>query len=132
MNEDFAHKILIVDDEPHIRAFLRLVVGELGATEVREAADGATALLLYQRFAPDLVLLDINLLGEDGVAVLGKLFAYDPKAHVVMLTAVASRDIVEKCSAAGVLNYIRKDLPRPELIKILRETWASLGTGQNA
>ncbi len=126
MNDTFAHKILIVDDEPHIRVYLRLVVTGLGAVEIREAADGAAALLMYQQFAPDLVLLDINLLGEDGVSVLGKLLAFDPLAKVVMLTAVASREIVEKCAAAGALNFIRKDMPRPDLVKTLHDTWAGL------
>jgi DNA-binding NarL/FixJ family response regulator len=130
MNAPFAHKVLIVDDESHIRAYLRLVVTSLGAVEIREAADGANALLMYQQFAPDLVLLDINLVGEDGVAVLGKLLALDAHARVVMLTAVASREMVEKCVAAGALNFIRKDLSRSELIKILHETWAGLDLAQ--
>jgi CheY-like chemotaxis protein len=130
MNQTFAPKVLIVDDESHIRAYLRLVVTSLGAEEIREAADGANALLIYQQFAPDLVLLDINLVGEDGVSVLGKLLALDAQARVVMLTAVASREVVEKCVAAGALNFVRKDLTRPELIKILHETWAGLDLAQ--
>ena len=130
MNEDFARKVLIVDDEAHIRVYLRLVAGELGAVDIRDAADGAAALLLYREFAPDLVLLDVNLVGEDGVAVLSKLLAFDAQARVVMLTAVASRAIVEKCVDAGALNYLRKDLPRAELIQLLRATWASIGAEQ--
>jgi len=130
MNDAFAHKVLIVDDEPHIRAYLRLVVASLGAVEIHDVPDGANALFMYQQFAPDLVLLDINLVGEDGVSVLAKLLALDAHARVVMLTAVASRDVVERCAAAGALNFIRKDLPRTELIKILRETWAGLNLVQ--
>ncbi len=125
MNEEFAQKVLIVDDESHIRAFLRLVVGELGAVDVREAGDGPNAMLLYKHFEPDLVLLDVNLPGEDGLTILGKLRAFDPAARVVMMTAVASREMVEKCIAGGVLNYIRKDLPRAQLLPLLRETWAA-------
>jgi len=132
MNEVFARKVLIVDDEPHIRAFLRMVVTELGALETHEAADGVAALLAYREFAPDLVLLDINLIGDDGVTVLGKLLALDPNARVVMLSAVASREVVEQCADAGVLNFIRKDLPRGELLKLLRETWASANAEPNA
>jgi DNA-binding NarL/FixJ family response regulator len=131
MNAAFAHKVLIVDDEPHVRAFLRLVLEELGTVEVREAADSPNALLMYQHFEPDLVLLDVNLPGENGLTVLEKLLALDADAQVVMLTAVASREMVEKCTAAGVLNYIRKDLPRDQLVKLLRETWASACAGQS-
>ena len=123
MNTAFAQKVLIVDDEPHIRTFLRLIVGELGAVEIREAADSPNALLMYRQFEPDLVLLDVNLPGEDGLAILGKLHAINANVRVVMLTAVASRDMVEKCTAMGVLNYIRKDLSREQLLQLLRETW---------
>jgi DNA-binding NarL/FixJ family response regulator len=132
MNESIPHKVLIVDDEPHLRAYLRLVVAELGATDIQEAGDCANALLMYNFQQPDLVLLDVNLPGEDGLAILAKLLDLNPDARVVMLTAVASREMVEKCSAAGALNYVRKDQPRGEMVKLMRETWLEACSEQSA
>jgi DNA-binding NarL/FixJ family response regulator len=124
MANDFPARVLIVDDEPHIRAYLKLIVGEAGATDIKEAGDSANALLMYQHQEPELVLLDFNLPGDDGLAILERILAHDPDACVVMMTAVASRETVEKCAAAGALNYIRKDTPRDQILQTLRSTWA--------
>ncbi|HTB63440.1 MAG TPA: response regulator [Opitutales bacterium] len=128
MAEDFPTKVLIIDDEPHIRAYLRLIVGDAGAKEIKEAGDGPNALLMYQHFEPDLVMLDFNLPGEDGLAILERILAHDPAACVVMMTAVASREMVEKCAAAGALNYIRKDTPRDQILSTLRSSWNDANT----
>ncbi len=126
MAADFAERVLIVDDEAHIRTYLRLILHELGAKEIYEAGDSPNALLLYQQQQPELVLLDFNLPGEDGLQILERLLKFDPHAAVVMMTAVASREVVEQCAASGALNYIRKDTPREGIAKALRETWATL------
>jgi two-component system chemotaxis response regulator CheY len=126
MATDFPKRVLIIDDEPHIRGYLRLIVSEAGATDVKEAGDCPNALLMYQHQEPQLVLLDFNLPGEDGLAILERILAHDPAACVVMMTAVASREMVEKCAAAGALNYIRKDTPRDQILNTLRATWADV------
>jgi len=124
MANDFPNRILIVDDEPHIRSYLRLIVSEAGADDIKEATDGANALLMYQHQEPELVLLDFNLPGQDGLAILERLLALDPAACVVMMTAVASREMVEKCAAAGAANYVHKDTPRDQIVQTIRTTWA--------
>jgi len=124
MAQDFPQRVLIIDDEPHIRTYLRMILADAGATDIKEAGDCANALLMYQHQEPDLVLLDFNLPGEDGLAILERILALDPAAQVVMMTAVASRETVEKCAAAGAANYIRKDTPRSQILQTLREVWA--------
>lgn len=124
MGQAFPKRVLIVDDEPHIRSYLRLILGEMGATDIKEAGDSPNALLMYKHLEPELVLLDVNLPGEDGLAILERILALDPQARVVMMTAVASREIVEKCAAAGALNYIRKDTPRDQIRKTLEASLA--------
>ncbi len=125
MSHPFASRVLIVDDEPHVRAYLRLILSGMGAAEIKEAADSPNALLMYSHLKPELVLLDVNLPGEDGLAILEKIIARDPEARVVMMTAVASREIVEKCAALGALNYVRKDTPRDQIEKTLLDTWVA-------
>ncbi len=102
-----------------------MILSDAGATDIKEAGDGANACaLIYQHQSPELVLLDFNLPGEDGLAILERILALDPNARVVMMTAVASREMVEKCAAAGALNYIRKDTPRSQILQTLRAVWA--------
>ena len=61
-------KILIAEDEAHIRSLISLIVSSLGAEVVGEASDGEQAMILYRQFRPDMVILDINMPKLDGVA----------------------------------------------------------------
>ena len=69
----FPGKILIVDDEAHVRKFVGLIVRGLGEPAVIEASDGKEALAKYAAEAPDLVLLDVNMPVLDGVHTLAAL-----------------------------------------------------------
>jgi CheY-like chemotaxis protein len=118
-------KILIVDDELHVRKFVSLIVRDLGAPAIVEASDGKEALAKYSAESPDLVLLDVNMPVLDGVNTLTALRKQDPEAVVIMLTSLANRQTIEKCLNAGAAGYIRKDTPREtiltELTALVRE-----------
>lgn len=119
-------KVLIVDDEVHLRKYLgQLIQAAFGAPLVLEAADGATAVSTYAAERPDLVLLDINLIGSSGLDVLGRILADDPDAVVVMLTAVDVRHAVEEATAKGAAGYILKDTPFEEIVQTLHEIVAA-------
>jgi CheY-like chemotaxis protein len=118
----FNGKILLVDDEPHIRKFVGLLLKQLGSPTIIEAANGREALALYEQEQPDLVLLDVNMPGLDGIATLRKLRELDPEVVVIMLTSLASRQVVEGAADLGACLYIRKDTPKDQMLKMLRET----------
>jgi len=80
------HRLLIVDDHAHFRALARALLRGEGFDVVGEAADAETAILETRRLTPDVVLLDIQLPGEDGFAVCERLREEDP-APVVILTS---------------------------------------------
>jgi two-component system chemotaxis response regulator CheY len=90
-------KILLTDDEPHIRKFIGLVLKKLGDPRILEAADGAIAVKLFEQEKPDLVLLDVNMPNMDGIQALAEIRRIDPDAIVVMLTSLANRQTVEEC-----------------------------------
>ena len=113
---NFTGKVLITDDEAHIRKFVSLVVKRLGAPVVLEATNGQEAVEIYQREKPDLVLLDVNMPILDGVGALTRIRELDPAALVVMLTSLTNRQTVETCARLGALDYLRKDIPRDEMI----------------
>ena len=99
-------RVLVVDDEPHIRAVLR---GYLAADgfEVVEAADGPAALSAVRDERPDLVLLDVMLPGVDGLEVL-RLLRAGSDVYVILVTARAEE--VDKLVGLGVGadDYITK------------------------
>lgn len=117
----YPRKILLTDDEPHIRKFIGLVLKKFGNPQILEAGDGALAVQLYQQENPDLVLLDVNMPNMDGLQALEQIKRLDPDALVVMLTSLANRHTVEECVRLGAADYIRKDTPRDELTARFQE-----------
>lgn len=116
-------RILIAEDEVHIRSLIALIVTSLGAEVVGEASDGEQALSLYQQHSPDMVILDINMPKLDGIAVLKQIMAINPRTLVVMLTSLNALDVVKECIDSGAWNYILKNTTAEELHKAISETW---------
>jgi len=118
----FNGKVLLVDDEPHIRKFMSLLLAQLGSPTVIEASNGSDAIEVYKRETPDLVLLDVNMPIMDGIGALKGIMAVDPDAIIIMLTSQSSRNLISQAAEIGASNYIRKDTPKDEILKSLRET----------
>jgi two-component system chemotaxis response regulator CheY len=117
-------RVLIADDELHIRSLIGMIVASLGAEVVAEAADGEQALSLYKQFMPDMVMLDINMPKMDGIKVLKQIMAINNKTLVVMLTSLNALETVKECIDSGAYNYILKNTTAAELHKAISETWS--------
>ncbi|MBM3855178.1 MAG: response regulator, partial [Verrucomicrobia bacterium] len=70
---NFTGMILLVDDEPHIRKFVSLILKQLGNPIIVEAGNGEEAIAAYQREDPDLVLMDVSMPRKDGIETLKAL-----------------------------------------------------------
>lgn len=117
-------RVLIADDEAHIRSLIGLIVTSLGAEVVAEAADGEEALSLFRQHSPDMVMLDINMPKLDGIRVLKQIMAIHPRTLVVMLTSLNTVDVVRECLDNGAYNYILKNATAEELHREISSTWA--------
>ena len=117
----FSGKILLVDDEVHIRKFVSLILKQIGQPVIAEAGNGEEALRAYQSDKPDIVLLDVNMPRMDGMETLRKLKETDPDCVVIMLTSLANRESVERALELGAAGYIRKDTPKDEIARALSE-----------
>jgi CheY-like chemotaxis protein len=117
---------LIVDDEPHVRVFLRLVLNELGIETIWEAADGGEALDIAEQRQPELILLDINLPVLGGVEVMKQLSATQPETPVVVISSQRSKQTVLDCHQLGAIAYVLKDSSKDETLRILAEALDSL------
>jgi CheY-like chemotaxis protein len=116
-------RVLLVDDESHVRLFVKTVMHSMGCEVVAQAANGKEALEQFDKFAPDLVMLDVNMPVMDGIAALKELRKKSDKVAIVMLTSLASAEVVEQCLEAGANYHLRKDLPVDELKQEIRDTW---------
>ena len=114
---------LVVDDEAHVRMFIKLILKELGVQNIREAKNGLEALEAYRSQPSDCVLMDVNMAGMDGLEALEIFSKEFPKAIIIMITSSATREVVEKCIERGARNYIRKDTPKQEIANILKSTF---------
>ena len=109
-------KILIVDDEPHIRQMMRLTL-EAAGYEVGEAVDGHGGLARFgdgREWAA--VLLDQKMPGIDGLETLRQLKARVPEACVVMVTAFASIELAVDAMRLGATDFLRKPMT-PEMLR---------------
>ncbi len=119
---NFTGMILLVDDEPHIRKYVSLILKQLGTPMIVEAGNGEEALAAYRREDPDLVLMDVNMPKMDGIETLKQLKEIDPNCVVIMLTSLANRETIDQALELGAVNYIRKDTPKEEIAKSLSDT----------
>jgi two-component system chemotaxis response regulator CheY len=111
-------KILVVDNEPHVCDVLRKFLVSKGYSVV-EAYDGDKALAVYSKEKPDLVLLDVLMPGKDGIETLREMRALNPKAGIIMVTAVRDEDVAQKAMLEGAYGYITKPFDPYYLERVL-------------
>ncbi len=114
--------IMIVDDEPLVRASLQSFLNweEYGYSFVCEASDGFEALEEMEKHHVDLILLDIQMPGMDGLEFLEKLEDRSPRPGVIVLSANDHYTFVRKAFQLGAMDYILKsDLDEKTLLELL-------------
>ena len=119
-------RVLLADDESHIRTLMRVLMTTMNCKVVGEAKDGQEAAFLYRKLKPDLLLLDINMPMKTGEEALMEIMTEFPDAFVIMLTSVTHMESVKHCLDMGAANYIRKDTQLSDMKKIIKETWTAL------
>ncbi len=114
-------RVLLVDDQALFRGALAAVLdAEPDFTVVGEAADGHSGLDLALAVRPDLVLMDVEMPGMDGVTAARGVLQRVPTAKVVMLTVTDDDDHLLSAIRAGVHGYLLKDVSPAELFEQLR------------
>jgi DNA-binding NtrC family response regulator len=116
-----AGKVLIIDDEAAIRESLQILLEEEGY-EVANAEDGEEGLNILDAQAFDLVLLDFQLPGRNGLEILKEILQRDPETPVIMLTAYATPQNAVAAIQGGAKNFIAKPWSNEKLQADVRET----------
>ena len=119
-------KILVVDDEHLIRWSLEQNLNKQGY-EVLTAGSGEEALMVIRDESPDLMLLDIQLPGINGLDVLEKAKAIDEELIVIMITALGVLETAVKAMRMGAYDYISKPFNLDELAITIKK---ALETGE--
>ncbi len=113
--------ILIVDDHPVVRDGLVAILGtQPDFVVVGEAGDGRDALQKAHDLHPDVILLDLEMPGMDGVETLRQLKAQNAQTRVIVFTAFDSDERIVTAVQAGAQGYLLKGAPRQELFHAVR------------
>jgi len=112
--------ILVIEDETTLAKNIRTYLMRYGF-DVHIADSGGGGLKEFERFQPDIVLLDFNLPDMDGVEVLAKLRMLDAKIKVIMITGESSVKVAVSAMKAGAYDYLSKPLVLKELKMLLEK-----------
>ncbi len=113
------HNLLVVDDEKNIRRSIKMICTSAGYA-VETAVDGTEALQILQQKPISLVLLDINLPGEDGLAILSVIKKSFPEIIVIMITGFATIDNAVQATRRGAYDFFEKPVSKEKLLLTLK------------
>lgn len=117
-------KIMVVDDAAFMRQMLKDVLRTAGHEIAVEAANGEEAVNLYKRVKPDLVTMDITMPEMDGVEALRAIKKYDPKAKVIICSAIGQKSMVISAIQAGAKDFVIKPFHKERLLETVRKVLA--------
>lgn len=121
-----ALSVLIVDDEPHVRVYSRMMLKALGVITIWEASTGAEGLALYLQHQPSVVMMDINMPVMPGDVMMARLTAIDPAAAVIVMTSESQAGVVRFFQELGAIGYVLKQLPKEKAMAMIAESLDSL------
>ena len=114
-------RVVVADDQDLIRAGLRMIIdARPDLTVVGEAADGVEAVAVANRTRPDVVLMDVRMPRQDGIAATRELVAAGSPARVIMLTTFDLDEPVYAALRAGASAFLLKDTRPAELAEAVR------------
>ncbi|WP_165847710.1 AAA family ATPase [Ammonifex thiophilus] len=117
-------RVLIADDVPRTREEIkRLLAFEEDIVVVGEAGDGEEALRLVEEQVPDVVLMDINMPGLDGIAATEAISERFPQTGVVIISIQGEQEYLRRAMAAGASDYLIKPFTAQEMVDAVRRVW---------
>jgi DNA-binding NarL/FixJ family response regulator len=118
-------RVLLADDHPVVRRGMRALLGSLdGVDVVGEAATGAETVREAQLAQPDVVMMDVQMPGMDGVEATRRVVAAAPSVAVLVLTMFDDDETVLSAMRAGARGYLLKGAEQDEILAALRSVVA--------
>lgn len=114
-------KIMIVDDSRILRKILTNTMIDAGHEVIADAGNGKEALLLLDKFTPDLITLDITMPVMDGLEALPQIKAKCPSAKVIMVSAAGQKNKVMDALKLGASDFLQKPFEPEEVINVMNK-----------
>ena len=117
--------VLLVDDHALLRTGVANIINqETDLHVVAEAGNGVEALAAFDRYHPDVTLLDLRMPVMEGVEVVRRIREKDPRARVIILTTYDTDEEISRALKAGAKAYVLKDISADALIACIRDVLA--------
>lgn len=118
-------KVLICDDAEFMRSLLKDYLSEEGFEIIGEAVNGEDAVNKYKFLKPDIVTMDIVMPVKSGIDAVREIMDYDPKAKIIMCSALGQEILVMDAIEAGAKDFIVKPFTSEQVIKVIRKVLES-------
>jgi DNA-binding NarL/FixJ family response regulator len=115
-------RVLIVDDHPVVREGLRIILNGPAIIVAGEARTGAEAIDAVARVRPDIILMDIQMPGMDGLEATAAIKQHTPEIPVIIMTSHEDKNLLRRAIQAGAAGYLLKGSSREELTEAIHVT----------
>ncbi|GKU82607.1 response regulator [Niallia sp. NCCP-28] len=103
------HKnVVIADDSMFMRNLLKRYLSTGDYQVIAEASDGCEAIFLYKKYSPDILLLDLTMPRKEGMDVLKEVIEFNPKANVIICSAMGQKRLIIDALTIGAKDFIVK------------------------
>lgn len=115
-------KVLLVDDHPVVRdGYRHLLESAPDIQVIAEADNGAACCNSYKKYAPDVVVLDLNMPGIDGVETIRRIRSKDQEARILVFSMNGSEAIIRHVMEAGAKGYLDKKSGKQQMLEAVRQ-----------
>jgi two-component system chemotaxis response regulator CheY len=117
-------KIMVVDDAGFIRLMLSDMLKSEGFDVVAAASNGMEAVQYFKQFSPDLVTMDITMPDMDGIEALQEIMRINPRAKVIMCSAMGQQKLVIDAVRVGAKDFIVKPFQKERVVDAINKILA--------
>jgi two-component system chemotaxis response regulator CheY len=117
--------ILVVDDAAFMRLMLKDILKKGGHSVIGEATNGLEAIEQYAKLKPDLVTMDITMPEMEGIDALRHIKSGDPKATIIMCSAMGQQGMVVQAVQAGAKDFIVKPFQAERVLEAVNKALVS-------
>lgn len=114
-------RVLIVDDAAFMRMTIRQIIEAEDHTMVAEAENGVEAIEKFMETKPDVVILDISMPEMNGIETLKRLKILDPKAKIIICSAIGYQDLLAQAIECGAAEFILKPFEKEQLVNAIEK-----------
>jgi two-component system chemotaxis response regulator CheY len=117
-------RVLVVDDAAFMRMMVKDILRKGGYEVIGEAEDGTRAIERYKELKPDLVTMDITMPDMDGIKAVKEIRKVDPRARIIMCSAMGQQAMVIDAIQAGAKDFVVKPFQPDRVLEAVRKVLA--------